>query len=400
MSINYPGATFNAADVHIMTGTDVSVRNDPKDPSGFSDHSKVAVQGILEMVRDTYIQEVNRAPVMLREQALREIAVYNHVDRSDTGAMILAGPQDLIFDSQTRRPVAIPLSEPKGMGIGLDESLSISDKIISKVAHECRHLLTRSGIHMFNAGPNESLIAALDKEYDPKGRQAYLPIDTRREHVSSTTGLNTPTDFGSIDYSNKSQEALYLAAHSAFQDIEVESIWKIWTVLTELALREKRYPLQHEIRATLSAVLQERADAVIANPALQPMSAGFHVAAFQTPPHQPGNSVHFRAFAAQKNAAFGLRQTADGGLMYNDLALTTLDTYTPLSVLTFNDHAGNQIPGAEGRGQFKNGSYHTSFAIEAGHVTKQLKQEGQKFLQGVDSIVMNTQGLPLITLKR
>lgn len=397
-SPDFSGTAFQNTDVTVTRGTDPRVRNDNADPSGFSLFDRTASDGLLEAVRDTYVREVNRAPKILRENALRNFSVYlNYVDRSPSDAIVFTGEQKITFDSVTRQPTHFELTDPKGLGLRVDD-LTITPRLIGRIEHECRHLLTRMGVHLFNVGPNESLIAGLDRHYNPQDRKAYIPLDIKREDCLSTTGLNTPTDFGAIGYSPMAQEALYLAAHSSFQDIHVDQIWKIWELLTTIALEKKRYPFQEEIQRAIYEILQEQADPVLQSPAFQKMKSGNHVVAFQTAIGS-GNSVELRAFSVKENLGFGLQQMPQG-FQYNDVVLACDDSYAPHSILSFNDHSGSRIPNAQGAGNFKKGSYGTSFAKEAGHITAQLGEHGEKFLEQVGSIVMNTAGLPPIKLLR
>ena len=397
--LDFGGPKLHPNDISVELGQLDAVADEERHPLGFTLATTGQFDALRQAVRATYAAEANRAPRDIRDLAPRRVNLYRYSEaRNGDGILFWPKEQHMNFAEKdgVAMPHSFPLTEPVGLGLRTSDACDVTDELIVTIAHECRHLLTRYGIHMFNNGPDESLNAGLDNAYYPNAKKQQK-AGISRERLWSTTGLNSPSDFGEVKRSALAESALYASAHAAFENVSAESLWEIWSVLTEHALSHKRFPFQAEVRAAVQHVLQERSEPVLSSPAFQPLTVGSHVTAFAAKTDDGKDVIQFNAFDIVANPHYGLRHRGKNA-GFDSVLLHATDAPGIRYVTRYLDARGRPIPG-EG-GNRASASYWTSFERQEEHVRRGLGAHAERFLRGVGSMTISVGDLPPIPLTR
>ncbi len=392
--MNFTGPKLEESDITVQFGAEPRAQH----PAETRHLSPTALEGFMAAVRSIYVTEANRAPTLLRDIAPRTINLFR-IGKHDKDEGRLVFPGNALKNTRDGKVVlfhGVSLNEPEALGLQFDDQCTMAERMIMTTAHGCRNILTRHAVHSFNKGPVDAINAAFDNHYYPNVLEARVH-DVRPERTHATTGLNSPVEWGIIEYSQNARIALDYCAETAIQDATTEELWQIVSNLTEKAHSENRFPVQQEVQAEMRNVLQERADLVFTSPAFKPITQGKHTIVFECGGPDGKKRVTWLSFTAVKNSDGGFR-LADQKVIVDPTAFRTYDNFKNNVDYEFFDAKGGQLN--EFACQNSSGRSTTTFEGQAKSFCEAGGPPAVAFMKKVSRIRLNMGNIGVFDLPR
>ncbi|TSC58904.1 MAG: hypothetical protein Greene041619_282 [Candidatus Peregrinibacteria bacterium Greene0416_19] len=278
-------------EIHVFPGTDPNFLKQPIDPSGFTScgFSQTETEGILEFVRDQYVENLGKAPALLQETAAKEIPVYCGKPEN-VEALVSFEPEEHVFKDDHFCNYTTGSSLPfKGTKLPTVRGLQFNplknkslDEYKDTIGHEALHVISKDTVSPCQHAIAEAWVARMGKHYfGPEKHGVIAEKLWDNDRFQSTVGFGLP-DFAACEHSVISHSSLYLYSYNALDSVHTDQLWKIWELLTEKAHSSKFLPRVADVHTVIRQVAQEDGEKALQDPTFLPMKPGIHHCAFPT----------------------------------------------------------------------------------------------------------------------